>query len=152
MKIKETKVNNHKKVIVAETSKRSLELPFSRLALRPTRQNKISDIYVDPDLGYEGVTYVLESGEEDTVHLDVFLDYNRDPDFLRTLFLYELTVAAQDTMEKTELSKNEICRRLQTSPSQLARLLDQTNHRKTVDKMLELLAVLGVSVKPSFAA
>lgn len=53
-------------------------------------------------------------------------------------------------MKKSKIAKNEVCRRLGASPSQLARLLDQANHVKSVDKMLELLAVLGVHVMPDF--
>src|SRR5690606_38420310 len=98
----------------------------------------------------EAVTYFLGSGKENSLHLDAFLEYNKDPDYLRMLFLYELTVEAQKVMKKSKLSKNEVCRRLKTSASQLARLLDRTNQKKSVDKMLGLLAVLGVNVKPDF--
>jgi hypothetical protein len=66
------------------------------------------------------------------------------------IFLFEVTLKAQRTMKKSKLSKNEIFRRLGTSASQLARLLDQPNQKKSADKMLELLAVLGINVKPEF--
>jgi len=38
-------------------------------------------------------------------------------------------------------------RRLKTSPSQFYRLIDPTNYRKSIDKMLELLAVLDCEVE-----
>lgn len=44
------------------------------------------------------------------------------------------------------LSKHELIRRLKTSPSQLYRLLDPANYRKSIDEMLRLLAVLGYRV------
>jgi predicted XRE-type DNA-binding protein len=150
MKINKVSLNNRKKVISIETRKGVLEYPFAQLDIRPTSKNKIVKIFVDAELANEAVTYYLESGKENSVHLDAFLEYNQDPDYLRMLFLFELTVKAQKYIKKSKLSKNAVCRRLKTSASQLARLLDQTNNKKSVDKMLELLAVLGVSVKPDF--
>lgn len=150
MKIKSVTINQHKKEICIDTRKGVFQYPFVKLDIRPTSDDRISEIYIDKELGCEAVTYILESGKENSVHLDSFLEYNKDPDFLRMRFLFELTVEAKNVMKKSKLSKNEICRRLKTSPSQLSRLLDQTNHRKSVDKMLDLLAVLGVNVKPEF--
>ncbi|MCX6119243.1 MAG: hypothetical protein NT027_17025 [Proteobacteria bacterium] len=150
MKILKVSINNRRKAISIETKRGIMEFPISKLDLRPTSSNKIKSIFVDPELGREAVTYVLESGRENSVHLDAFLEYNRDPDYLRMLFLFELTVRAQKEMKSSKISKNEVCRRLATSASQLARLLDQTNQKKSVDKMLDLLTVLGVEVRPEF--
>jgi hypothetical protein len=150
MKINRVSLNNRKKTICVETRNGTFEYPFAKLDIRPTAKNGIKEIFVDSELGGEAVTYFLESGKENSLHLDAFLEYNKDPDYLRMLFLYELTVEAQKALRKSKLPKNEVCRRLKTSASQLARLLDQTNQRKSVDKMLELLAVLGVHVKPGF--
>lgn len=150
MKINNVSVNNSKKSIRVETKQGAFEVPFSKLDLPPTAKNKIKNIFVDAELGKEAITYFLESGQENSVHLDAFLEYNKDPNYLRMIFLFELTLKAKMAVKKSRLSKNEICRRLQTSPSQLARLLDQTNQNKSVDKMLELLAVLGINVKPDF--
>ena len=54
---------------------------------------------------------------------------------------------AIDRLEASPLSKREIIRRLGTSPAQFYRLLDTTNYRKSVDKMLALLQVLGCEVE-----
>jgi hypothetical protein len=150
MKINNVSLNNSKKTIRIETRNGAFEIPFSKLDLPPTAKNRIKEIFVDAELGKEAITYYLESGQENSVHLDAFLAYNKDPSYLRMIFLFELTLKAQMALKKSTLSKNEVCRRLETSPSQLARLLDQTNHNKSVDKMLELLAVLGINVKPEF--
>ncbi|MEK6705085.1 MAG: hypothetical protein AABZ06_04805, partial [Bdellovibrionota bacterium] len=93
------------------------------------------------------VTYVLDSGKEDSVHLDAFLDYNRDPDFMRKITLHNLTVDALKLLKTAGLSKQELIRRLKTSPSQLYRLLDPANYQKSVDEMLRLIAVLGYRVE-----
>ena len=79
--------------------------------------------------------------------VDHILDYNKDPDYLRDLLLYRLTVHAQGRIAKTPLAKREIVRRLGTSPTQLYRLLDQTNYTKTVDQMLRLLQALDCDVE-----
>ena len=91
-------------------------------------------------------TYVLESGKEDSIPVDAFLDYNRDPDYMRDITLHKLTVQALKLVEKSGLSKHELIRRLKTSPSQLYRLLDTANYSKSMDEMLRLLAVLGYRV------
>jgi hypothetical protein len=50
-------------------------------------------------------------------------------------------------MESSAYGVRQLSRRLKTSPAQLYRLLDTTNYKKTVDKMLELLHVLDAEVE-----
>ena len=101
----------------------------------PTR----SRLYVDKELGRESFTYMLESGKEGTVHIEQVLEYNQDPSYLRDALLYKLTIEVQKRVKASPLSKREIIRRLGTSATQLYRLLDQTNYRKSVDQLLSLL-------------
>jgi hypothetical protein len=101
---------------------------------------------VDKELGREGFTYVLESGKEGTVHIEQVLEYNQDPSHLRDALLYKLTLEAQKRVKASPLSMREISRRLGTSATQLYRLLDQTNYRKSVDQLLSLLHVLDCDV------
>ena len=61
--------------------------------------------------------------------------------------MYKLTLEAQRRVEKSALSKREIIRRLGTSATQVYRLLDQTNYRKSVDQLLSLLQVLDCDVE-----
>jgi len=147
MKINNATVSYRKKAIEIETAQGSYSLPFSRLRLRPKPDDRIKEIYVDRDLGNRGITYVLESGREDSIHMDAFLDFNKDPRFLRDAALHQLTVDANKLIPKSGLSKQEIIRRLRTSPSQLYRLLDPSNYQKSIDEMLRLLAVLGCTVE-----
>jgi hypothetical protein len=74
------------------------------------------------------------------------LEYNQDPSYLRGLLLYRLTLEAQKRIAESPLSKREIMRRMGTSASQLYRLLDQTNDRKSIDQVLALLQVLNCDV------
>ena len=147
MKIKSVSTNNHRKCFRIRTAKRTFVLPFSRADLVPSASNKITEIYVDKELGNEAITYVLESGDESSIPLDAFLDYNRDPEYLTKLLLHRLTLDALDKMKTSKLSRRELARKLSTSPAQLYRLLDPANQSKTVDQMIKLLAALGYGLE-----
>ena len=146
MKIRSVANSNRRKSFEVKTSKSAFVLPYSQVEPQPVVADPIVRLFVDKELGREGFTYILKSGKEGTVHIEQVLEYNQDPDYLRDALLYKLTIEAQKRLAATPLSKNEIVRRLGTSPSQLARLLDQTNYRKTVDKLLALLHILGCDV------
>ncbi len=147
MKIRSVTHNNRKKAFEVRTStRRSFVYPYAKVDLQPTADDPIARVFVDKELGREGFTYVLESGEEGTVHIEQVLEYNQDPGYLRDLLLYKLTIEAQKRVHASPLSKREIIRRLGTSAAQFYRLLDQTNYRKSVDQLLSLLHVLDCDV------
>lgn len=150
MKIKRVLANNKKKVVVIETAKGNFELPFWRLVVKPSKMDPMMHIVVDKELGSEGITYTLASGKTDSLHLDAFLDYNKDPDYLRQILLYKLTLKAQDIIKQKKVLKRTLSRRLKTSPTQLYRLLDQTFYGKTIDQMIRLLAALDCGVDVVF--
>lgn len=147
MKIRSVKTNIRRKAFEVTAARKRLVFPFARLEVQPTPDDPIAKVYVDRELGAEGFTYILKSGREGTVHIEDVLEYNQDPDYLRDLLLYRLTLEAQKRVSSTSLAKREIIRRLGTSPTQLYRLLDQTNYRKSVDQMLRLLQVLDCDVE-----
>jgi predicted XRE-type DNA-binding protein len=148
MKIKSVVANNKKaRLELTVFSGKVYPYPYVLLEPPPTLDNKIKKVYVDRELGCEGVTYELASGEEGTVHIDYALEYNRDPKYLGEMLLYELTVQAQDHIKKARLSRREIARRLNTSLPQLYRLLDQTNTKKSINQMISLLCVLNCDVE-----
>jgi predicted XRE-type DNA-binding protein len=74
---------------------------------------------------------------------------------LRNLLVYKLSLEAKKRMTASPLSVREITRRLGTSAAQLYRLVDPRNTRKSMDKLIQLLAVLDcevdVVVKPKAA-
>ena len=146
MKIRAVRANNRRKAFEVTAGKKRLAFPFTRLEVSPSADDAITKVFVDQELGSEGFTYVLQSGREGTVHIEEILEYNQDPDYLRDLLLYRLTLEAQKRITATSLAKREIIRRLGTSPAQLYRLLDQTNYRKSVDRMLALRQVLNCDV------
>jgi hypothetical protein len=146
MKIRSVKNNNRKKALEITISGRTLLFPHSKLEPRPKAGDLIRQVLVDQELSREAVTYVLESGKDGAVHIEQVLEYNQDPSYVRDALLYKLTIEAQKRVDQSALSKRELIRRLSTSATQLYRLLDQTNYRKSVDQMLLLLCVLDCVV------
>ena len=154
MKITGVKTNNHKKVFIVETGKQRYEYPFSRLTLRPTPQNPIVRCTVDLEIGAEGFIYELKNGLSDEVHIDQVLAFNKDPGYAREMLLYQLTLKAHEILASGRVSKREVARRLHTSPSQLYRMLDQTNYKKSLDQMVKLISAMDhvVEIKVGKAA
>lgn len=147
MKIRTVNKNNRKHVFEIATWRGRFSFPYSKSCPAPTAVDPIDEIAIDEDLDREGFTYRLASGLEGTVHIEQVLEYNRDPGYMRNLLLYKLTIEAQSQLEASPLSKREIIRRLETSPAQFYRLIDQTNYRKSIDKLLLLLNVLDCEVE-----
>lgn len=101
----------------------------------------------DRELAREAFTYTLESGDEGSIHLEQVLEYNRDPAYLRDALVYQLTLEASRRIDRSGLSRRELARRLRTSASQLYRLLDPKNTKKSIDQLVSLLQVLDCSVE-----
>ena len=77
------------------TAKKRLAFPFAKLEVQPSTDDPIAKVFVDQELGSEGFTYVLQSGREGTARIEDVLEYNKDPDYLRHLLLYRLTLEAR---------------------------------------------------------
>lgn len=146
MKIRSVRFNNKRKSFEANASGKKYVFPYVKARPSPTSDNPVMRVYVDKELGGEGFTYELQSGDTGTVHVEQVLEYNRDPNYLRDLMLYKLTLEAQRRIADSPLSKREIIRRLGTSATQLYRLLDQTNYKKSLDQLVSLLQLLECEV------
>ena len=146
MKIRSVKLNNRKKAFEVTTWREQFLFTYSKADPIPKASDPVIAVAVDDELGREAFTYSLASGLEGSVHVDQVLEYNQDPSYMRDLLLYRLTLEAQKRVDSSPLSKREIIRRLGTSPAQFYRLLDPTNYRKSVDKILALLQVLDYDV------
>ena len=146
MKIRGVSANNRRKAFEVRTSSQTFSYPYAKAAPRSNPADGVVNVVVDAELGREGFTYRLESGRTGTVHIEQVLEYNQDPNYLRDLLLYKLTLEAQRRVDSSPLSKREITRRLGTSAAQFYRLLDQTNYRKSIDQVLLLLHVLDCDV------
>ena len=146
MKIRSVKTNNRKHAFEVGTWRNRYIFPYARCEPAPSATDPVEAVSIDDELGREAFTYRLKSGLEGSVHIEHVLEYNEDPAYMRDLLLYKLTLEAGKRVEESTLSKREIIRRLNTSPAQFYRLLDQTNYRKSLDKLLFLLRVLDCEV------
>jgi hypothetical protein len=146
VKISEVAIDNRRRAFQVRAGGRTFTYPFSKARPQPTPRDRVVFATIDRECAKEVFVYRLESGAEGDVHIEEVLEYNRDPGFERKRLLYQLTVEAQDRLARSPLSKREIIRRLRTSPSQLYRILDQTNYRKSIDQVIALLNVLECDV------
>jgi len=147
VKVRSVTFNNHRRDFCVRVGGRVQRYPYARLEDPPGAGDSVVEAVPDPEIANEGFVYRTASGRTGTVHAEQVLDYNEDPRYLRDMLLYELTLAARARVADAGLSRREVARRLGTSPAQLYRLLDQTNTRKSVDRMLGLLAVLDLDVR-----
>jgi len=147
VKIRTVKANSRKRAFQLATSHRRYEIPYFKVDPAPSATDPVVSVSVDPELGFEAFTYELASGTEGTVHIDQVLEHNQDPAYMRDLILYKLTLEARRRVEEYPMSKRQIIGRLGTSPTQFYRLLDTSNNRKSIDRMLELLHVLDCEVE-----
>jgi hypothetical protein len=120
--------------------------PYSEADPRPNVDNRIEEVFVDKELGNEAFTYMLESGEEGSIHIEQVLEYNEDPKYLADLLTYKLSLEARKRIESSELSRRQVASRLKTSVPQLYRLLDPANTRKSMNQLVALLHILNCDV------
>jgi len=146
MKIRSVRFNNKRKTFEINTASRKYVFPYIKSDPVPASDNPITRVYVDKEIGGEGFSYELASGDRGTIHVEQVLEYNSDPNYLRDQLLYKLTLEAQRRVAESPLSRREIIRRLGTSATQFYRLLDQTNYTKSVDQLVSLLQVLDCEV------
>jgi hypothetical protein len=142
MNIRKVIFNNRRRSFELLISRRRFSYPYFKCNPIPGPGDRVVAAAVDYELGGEGFTYRLESGTEGTVHMEQVLDYNRDPAYLRDLFLHKITIEAIRRVKESPLSKREITRRLGTSAAQFYRLIDPTNYRKSLGQLVTLLYLL----------
>ena len=82
------------------------------MPLKPEPGNPVRWAAPEPETGGTWFTYELADGTQDAVPLDGVLDFNRDPDYMRDMLLFELTVAALKALEVTPMSRRQIIRRM----------------------------------------
>ena len=147
MKIRSVKSNGRKhEFSVVTYAGVEYSYPYSKVDPSPTSDNGVVEVAVDKELGKEAFTYVLESGEEGSVHIEQVLEYHEDPKYLADLLTYKLSLEAQKCVEDSELSRRQMARQLKTSVPQLYRLLDPSNTSKSMSQLVALLHILDCDV------
>ncbi|NOX08008.1 MAG: hypothetical protein GXP22_00720 [Gammaproteobacteria bacterium] len=147
MKIRSVSINNRKnEFMVITRAGLTYPFPYGEADPCPGLDDRISEVFVDKELGNEAFTYILESGKEGSIHIEQILECNADPNYLAGLLVYKLTLEAQAGVKDSCLSMRQIAKRLQTSVPQLYRLLDSANTRKSMSQLVALLHVLNCDV------
>ena len=146
-KIESVVANNRKRAFEVGVEDRGvLEFPYAVCEAIPTPDDQIVELFIDKELGKTGFMYFLRSGAEGVVLSDHVLWQNRDPDFVRDFILFRLSNLAQDRFEESGIGIRALARKLDTSPAQLYRILDQTNYQKSMDQVVRLIIALGGEV------
>src|SRR5262249_49730923 len=70
VKIQSVKFNNRKKAFEVRMRNRVFLYPYARAEPDGMSDDHVREVYVDPEIGREGFSYVLESGREGTVLAD----------------------------------------------------------------------------------
>ena len=147
MKVQKVSINNRRKEFsVATRAGTVFTFPYAEADPGPSSKNRIKKVFVDRELGNEAITYVLNSGDEGSVHIEQILEYNEDPNYMADLLTYKLTLEALNGIENSGLSRRQIAKRLKTSVPQLYRLLDPANTSKSINQLVALLHVLNRKV------
>jgi len=147
MKISRVSINNRRKEFEIFTrSGVSYTYPYGQADPKPDKPNRIKEVFVDKELSSEAVSYILNSGDEGSIHVEQILEYNEDPNYMAELMTYKLTLEARKGIKTCGLSRRQVAKRLKTSVPQLYRLLDPANSSKSINQLIALLHVLNCEV------
>lgn len=147
MKICSVSINNKRKEFsIVTRSGATYCFPYAEAAPQPEPENRIEEVFVDKELGNEAITYILNSGDDGSIHVEQILEYNEDPKYMAELLTYKLTLEALNGIKTCGLSRRQVAKRLKTSVPQLYRLLDPANSKKSINQLVTLLHVLNCKV------
>ena len=147
---KDIKPNYRKSVfeiILAEGKKtKRYNLPFAvfrdkKISLR----NRVASITIDRELGNQAVSFVLEDGSKGDFPADLVL-YYCDPAYNWSA-INQLKRALKNQLGKSKLSVRVIADALQTSPSQVTRLLEENKISKQIAQLFRLAELAGYQIE-----
>jgi len=146
-KFKKAEFDNRKRVFHLEyTSGLKIECPYSALGIH----GKVIESAPDTEAGHHSFYFILENNKKEFVPFDQPLYITQNPEYVKQHTLYEVTKQLNEFIERGKVSKRELARRLGTSLSQLARLLDSSNYKKELSRLIELAAILDYEFKWEF--
>lgn len=146
-KFKKVELDNKKRVFHLQyTSGLKVECPYSTLGIK----GKVIEAAPDVEVGQHSFYFILENGKKEFVPFDQPLHIVQNPEYVKQNTLYEVTKQINEFVERGKVSKRELARRLGTSLSQLSRLLDTTNYKKELSRLIELAAMLNYEFKWEF--
>ena len=146
-KFKKVEFDNKKRVFHLEyTSGLKIDCPYFSLRIK----GKVIEAAPDSEVGGHSFYFVLEDGKKDYVPFNQPLHIAQNPEYVKEQTLYQVTKRLNEFIKSEGISKRELARRLHTSLSQLARLLDTTNYKKELSRLIEIAAILNYEFKWEF--
>ena len=125
---------------------RKYSLPFS--VFRDERigsTNRFNSITIDRELGGQAVSYALEDGSKGDFPAD-FVLYHCDPSYDWSP-MNQLKRALKDKLSARQLSVRVLADALNTSPSQVVRLLKEDKVSKQMIQLLRLAELAGYRIE-----
>ena len=125
---------------------RKYNLPFSALGKSDIHgKNRFASIAVDRELGDQAVSYVLQDGTKGDFPAD-FVLYHCDPTYDWSP-LNQLKRALKDKLDASHLSVRVVADALETSPSQVLRLLQEDKGSKQLIQLFRLADLAGYKIE-----
>jgi hypothetical protein len=149
-KFKEIKPNYRKNVleITLRDGKKikSYSLPFAVFRdVKISSRNRFTSITIDRELGNQAVSFVLEDASKGEFPADLVL-YYCDPTYHWSP-LNQLKSALKDKISTSRLSVRVIADALDTSASQVARLLQENKASKHIVQLIRLAELAGYQIE-----
>ena len=149
-KFKEIKPNYRKNVleITLRDGKKikSYSLPFAVFRdVKISSRNRFTSITIDRELGNQAVSFVLEDGSKGEFPAD-FVLYYCDPTYHWSP-LNQLKSALKDKISTSRLSVRVIADALDTSASQVTRLLQENKAFKHIVQLIRLAELAGYQIE-----
>ena len=149
-KFKEIRPNYRRNVLeitLAEGRKaKRYNLPFAAFRDKKiSSKNRFSSIQIDRELGNQAVSFVLEDGSEGDFPAD-FVLYYCDPTYDWSP-INQLKRALKDKLGTSKLSVRVLADALDTSPSQVIRLLEENKVSKQIAQLFRLAELAGYQIE-----
>lgn len=138
--------NRKKSFRLRYTSGLQMECPYSALGIH----GKVVEAAPDSEASRHAFYFILANGKKEFVPFDQPLHIAQHPEYVKEQTLYEVTKQLHQFIKQSRVPKRELARRLGTSLSQLARLLDTTNYNKDLARLIELAVMLNYEFKWQF--
>jgi len=146
-KFKNVEIDNRKRIFRLEyTSGLKLDCPYFSLGIR----GKVVTAAPDPETGAHSFFFTLDDGRTDYVPFDQPLHIARNPEYIKEQTLHAMTKQLNEFIRREKVAKRVLARRLNTSPSQLERLLDPANYQKEMSRLVEIGAILNYTFRWQF--
>ena len=121
-------------------------LPFAVLrGKKISRKNCFSSITIDKELGNQAASFVLKDGSTGDFPAD-FVLYYCDPTYDWSS-INQLKRALKDRLGKSKLSVRVVADALNTSPSQVMRLLQENRISKQIAQLFQLAELAGYQIE-----